>query len=64
MIFIFRCLILFYIGARLLTGGKRIPGKGFFFEPTVLSNVNNQMSVMQDESFGPIIGIVVLPRNL
>jgi len=44
-------------GARLLTGGKRIPGKGFYFEPTVLVDVNHSMQVMQDESFGPIIGI-------
>ena len=45
-------------GATLLTGGKRVKGKGFYFEPTVLVNVTNDMSVMQDESFGPIIGIM------
>lgn len=45
-------------GATLLTGGKRIEGQGYFFEPTVLTNVNHKMDVMQAESFGPIIGIM------
>jgi len=45
-------------GATVLTGGKKIAGKGYFFEPTVLVNVNHRMSVMNDESFGPIIGIM------
>ncbi|MBB5638079.1 acyl-CoA reductase-like NAD-dependent aldehyde dehydrogenase [Pedobacter cryoconitis] len=45
-------------GAVLLTGGKRINGKGYNFEPTILVNVSNEMKVMQEESFGPIIGIM------
>jgi acyl-CoA reductase-like NAD-dependent aldehyde dehydrogenase len=45
-------------GAAILTGGKKINGKGYFFEPTVLVNVNHSMSVMKDESFGPVIGIM------
>lgn len=45
-------------GAKVLTGGKRIAGKGNYFEPTVLVNVTNKMAVMQEESFGPIIGIM------
>jgi acyl-CoA reductase-like NAD-dependent aldehyde dehydrogenase len=45
-------------GATLVTGGKRINTKGNFFEPTVLLNVDHNMSVMKDESFGPIIGIM------
>ncbi len=44
-------------GAKLLCGGKRVAGKGNFFEPTVLTNVNHTMDVMREESFGPIIGI-------
>lgn len=44
-------------GAKILSGGKRVEGKGYFFEPTVLVDVNHNMSVMRDESFGPIIGI-------
>jgi acyl-CoA reductase-like NAD-dependent aldehyde dehydrogenase len=45
-------------GARLLLGGKRADGKGYFFEPTVLVNVNHNMQIMRDESFGPVIGIM------
>ena len=44
-------------GASLLIGGKRLDKTGYFFEPTVISNVNHSMKVMMDESFGPIIGI-------
>ncbi len=44
-------------GATIETGGKRKAGNGYYFEPTVLTNVTNAMRVMQDESFGPIIGI-------
>jgi acyl-CoA reductase-like NAD-dependent aldehyde dehydrogenase len=45
-------------GAQIKTGGKKIEGKGYYFEPTVLTNVNHTMSVMKDESFGPVIGIM------
>ncbi|MEP7229535.1 MAG: aldehyde dehydrogenase family protein [Ginsengibacter sp.] len=45
-------------GATVLTGGNRMDKKGYFFEPTVLANVNHDMLVMKDESFGPVIGIM------
>jgi len=45
-------------GATILTGGNAVPGKGYFFEPTVLVNVDHGMSVMKEESFGPVIGIM------
>lgn len=45
-------------GAKVLCGGKSIPGKGFYFEPTVLVNVNHSMRLMREESFGPVIGIM------
>lgn len=41
-------------GARLATGGKRIAGKGFFFEPTVLLDVTSEMCIAQEETFGPV----------
>jgi acyl-CoA reductase-like NAD-dependent aldehyde dehydrogenase len=45
-------------GARLAIGGKRITDrKGNYFQPTVLVDARNDMRVMRDESFGPIIGI-------
>jgi acyl-CoA reductase-like NAD-dependent aldehyde dehydrogenase len=45
-------------GARVLTGGKRIAGKGHWFEPTVLVGVDHSMAVMREESFGPVIGLM------
>ncbi len=45
-------------GARVLAGGRRISGPGYYFEPTVLVDVNHEMSVMMEESFGPVIGIM------
>lgn len=45
-------------GARVLLGGKRIKGRGNWFEPTVLTGVDHSMAVMRDESFGPVIGLM------
>jgi acyl-CoA reductase-like NAD-dependent aldehyde dehydrogenase len=45
-------------GAKVLTGGHRLPGPGYYFQPTVLVNVDHTMSVMMEESFGPVIGIM------
>ena len=50
-------------GAIILTGGKRINGKGYFFEPTVLANVNHDMLVMKEESFGPVIGLMKVKND-
>jgi len=44
-------------GAKILTGGKR-KGKTLFFEPTVIVNVDHSMKIMQEETFGPIVGIM------
>jgi acyl-CoA reductase-like NAD-dependent aldehyde dehydrogenase len=44
-------------GARVLCGGRRIEGPGSWFEPTVLVDVDPSMSVMRDETFGPVVGV-------
>jgi len=44
-------------GAQLRAGGKRIERAGSWFEPTVFTHVDHTMALMNDESFGPIIGI-------
>ncbi|XP_057671097.1 cytosolic 10-formyltetrahydrofolate dehydrogenase [Diorhabda carinulata] len=44
-------------GAKLEYGGKRLNRKGYFFEPTILSNVEDDMFVAKEESFGPIMVI-------
>jgi succinate-semialdehyde dehydrogenase / glutarate-semialdehyde dehydrogenase len=41
-------------GAKIRTGGKRIGNKGNFFEPTVLTDLNRDMRVMNEEPFGPM----------
>ncbi|MEN8512590.1 NAD-dependent succinate-semialdehyde dehydrogenase [Burkholderia sp. RS02] len=41
-------------GAKILAGGKRIEGDGYFFEPTVLADVPVDARVMHEEPFGPI----------
>ena len=46
-------------GARLLTGGERRPGHaGNFFQPTLLADVPNDASIMQEESFGPVLPVL------
>ncbi len=45
-------------GARIWTGGKRPQLPGFFYEPTILSNVHHAMRVMREESFGPLLPIM------
>ncbi len=45
-------------GARALTGGQRRPGKGMFYEPTVLVDVDHTMKAMTEETFGPTLPIM------
>jgi succinate-semialdehyde dehydrogenase/glutarate-semialdehyde dehydrogenase len=49
-------------GAKVVCGGKRPEGeeyrKGYFFEPTVLRDVNHSMLVMTEETFGPVVGVM------
>jgi acyl-CoA reductase-like NAD-dependent aldehyde dehydrogenase len=46
-------------GATILSGGQVNPSfRGFFYEPTVLVNVTHDMSIIQDETFGPVIPIM------
>lgn len=45
-------------GATILTGGKRAGGDGYFYEPTVISNVSRETRVSQEEIFGPVAPIV------
>jgi acyl-CoA reductase-like NAD-dependent aldehyde dehydrogenase len=46
-------------GARVLAGGRRNPDqKGLFFEPTILTDVNHDMAIMRDETFGPVLPIM------
>lgn len=44
-------------GATLRCGGRRGPGPGQHYAPTVFTEVNHTMDLMREESFGPVIGI-------
>jgi succinate-semialdehyde dehydrogenase / glutarate-semialdehyde dehydrogenase len=44
-------------GAKLKTGGNRIGNKGYFFEPTVLTDVPLEAKIMNEEPFGPVAAI-------
>jgi len=42
-------------GARLITGGQRLPGEGYFLEPTVFAGVRPGMRIAREEIFGPVL---------
>lgn len=50
-------------GAHLLCGGERLDRPGWYFAPTVLVQVNHEMAVMRDETFGPVIGIQIVESD-
>jgi acyl-CoA reductase-like NAD-dependent aldehyde dehydrogenase len=48
-------------GAKVVAGGRRPPefgGRGFYFEPTLLRDVTEDMDIAQDEVFGPIVSVL------
>jgi acyl-CoA reductase-like NAD-dependent aldehyde dehydrogenase len=45
-------------GAKLVVGGERWGERGFFYKPTILTGVQPSMTVMRDETFGPVVPIV------
>ena len=45
-------------GARLVAGGKRGEGNGFFVQPTIFADVDNSMSIAQEEIFGPVGAVI------
>ncbi|MEX0767331.1 MAG: aldehyde dehydrogenase family protein [Microthrixaceae bacterium] len=45
-------------GARIVAGGKRLEKTGLWFEPTVLVDVDHTMSIMTEETFGPVMPIM------
>jgi len=45
-------------GAKAASGGRRIDGKGYFVEPTVLVETKDYMKVVQEEIFGPVVAAI------
>ena len=44
-------------GSKVLTGGKPIEGKGFWYAPTVVTDVDQQSEIIQTEVFGPVVTV-------
>jgi succinate-semialdehyde dehydrogenase/glutarate-semialdehyde dehydrogenase len=50
-------------GGKVLTGGQAVKRDGFFYEPTIISNVNHEMEVVKEEVFGPAAPIIVVDNE-
>src|ERR1700731_3095478 len=48
-------------GARLVTGGTPLEGRGYFYQPAVLDEVTPRMAVSAEETFGPVAAIIAVP---
>jgi succinate-semialdehyde dehydrogenase/glutarate-semialdehyde dehydrogenase/succinyl-CoA reductase len=44
----------------VLTGGRPVNRDGYFYEPTIISNVNHDMEVVREEVFGPAAPVIVV----
>ena len=51
-------------GAEVLTGGKRIKNKGYFYSPTILTKISSRMRVADEETFGPVAPITVVDNEM
>lgn len=45
-------------GGKVVLGGKRAGSKGFYFEPTIITGVRQDMEIMQQEIFGPVLPVM------
>ncbi|MCH2163130.1 MAG: betaine-aldehyde dehydrogenase [Marinovum sp.] len=45
-------------GARLVTGGERLDGDGFYLQPTVFADVSDDMTIAREEIFGPVMAVL------
>ena len=50
-------------GATVLVGGEKLEGAGYFYKPTVLTNVSPDMRVTQEEIFGPVAPIITFSEE-
>ena len=46
------------MGARVALGGGRLDGAGYYFQPTVLTDVTREMPVFREETFGPVAAVI------
>ena len=45
-------------GAKLVCGGERVGDRGYFIQPTVFADVQDDMKIAQEEIFGPVMSII------
>jgi len=45
-------------GAKLITGGQRLPRPGYFVAPTIFADADNKMQIACDEIFGPVLTVI------
>jgi len=50
-------------GAEILLGGSEIDGKGYFYQPTILTNVKPNMRIAKEETFGPVAPITIVENE-
>jgi acyl-CoA reductase-like NAD-dependent aldehyde dehydrogenase len=50
-------------GGKVLTGGKQVNRDGYFYEPTIVSNVSHEMEMVREEVFGPAAPIIVVENE-
>jgi acyl-CoA reductase-like NAD-dependent aldehyde dehydrogenase len=50
-------------GGKVLVGGQPVKRDGYFYEPTIISEVNHQMEVVKDEVFGPAAPVIVVENE-
>ena len=50
-------------GAEILLGGSKIDGDGFFYKPTILTNVKPEMRIATEETFGPVAPITIVENE-
>jgi len=50
-------------GAEILLGGSEIDGEGYFYKPTILTNVKPNMRIAQEETFGPVAPITIVENE-
>ena len=46
------------LGAQVLLGGKPRDGKGYYYEPTIITNVTPEMPIFREETFGPVAAVI------
>lgn len=50
-------------GAEILLGGSEIEGRGYFYQPTILTNVKPNMRIAKEETFGPVAPITIVENE-